>query len=357
MVGKSLIKKFRAKEIKVVECLPSSASNHRDSLSKRCRAANYGKVDVFLSIHHNACPGGYGSECLCIKGGQRNALSERLSKVILEEVCKLGLRNRGVKDRRDLYVINNTTMPAIIVECAFVDSARDMKGYDTEKMAEAIFRGVCRFYGISLNSGQGELGGVSVSGSGENLGGISSSGNHGGTSSLKYHLVQKGDTLWGISRKYGVSVDKLVERNGIKDKGQQNALSERLSKDILEEVCKLGLRNRGVKDRRDLYVINNTTMPAIIVECAFVDSNRDMNGYDSEKVAEAIFKGVCKFYGIDLSGGGNQGGTSSSKYHVVQEGDTLWGISRKYGVSVDRLIERNGIEDKNRIYVGQKINL
>ena len=220
LVGKSLIKKFRAKEIKVVECLPSSASNHRDSLSKRCRAANYGKVDVFLSIHHNACPGGYGSECLCIKGGQRNAFSKRLSKVILEEVCKLGLRNRGVKDRRDLYVINNTTMPAIIVECAFVDSARDMKGYDTEKMAEAIFRGVCRFYGISLNSGQGELGGVSVSGSGENLGGISSSGNHGGTSSLKYHLVQKGDTLWGISRKYGVSVDKLVERNGIKDKNR-----------------------------------------------------------------------------------------------------------------------------------------
>ena len=97
-------------------------------------------------------------------------------------------------------------------------------------------------------------------------------------------------------------------------------------------------------------------MPAIIVECAFVDSVRDMNGYDSEKVAEAIFKGVCKFYGIDLSGG-SQGGASSPKYHVVQKGDTLWGISRKYGVSVDRLIDRNGIEDRNRIYVGQKINL
>lgn len=140
LVGKALIKRFMAKGVKVVECLPSSASSHRDSLSKRCRAANYGKVDVFISIHHNSCPGGYGSECLCIKGGQQNALSERLSKVILEEVCKLGFRNRGVKDRRNLYVINNTTMPAIIVECAFIDSARDMNGYDSERMAEAIFR-------------------------------------------------------------------------------------------------------------------------------------------------------------------------------------------------------------------------
>ena len=197
LVGKSLIKKFRAKGIKVVECLPSSASNHRDSLSKRCRAANYGKVDVFISIHHNACPGGYGSECLCIKGGQQNALSERLSKDILEEVCKLALRNRGVKDRRDLYVINNTTMPAIIVECAFVDSNRDMNGYDSEKVAEAIFKGLCKFYGIDL-----------------------SGGSQGGASSSKYHVVQKGDTLWGISRKYGVSVDRLIDRNGIEDRNR-----------------------------------------------------------------------------------------------------------------------------------------
>ena len=206
LVGKALIKRFRAKGVKVVECLPSSASSHRDSLSKRCRAANYGKVDVFISIHHNACPGGYGSECLCIKGGQQNALSERLSKVILEEVCKLGFRNRGVKDRRNLYVINNTTMPAIIVECAFVDSARDMNGYDSEKMAEAIFIGVCRFYGIDLSGVEG------------NLGGTSSSGNQGGTSAPKYHVVQRGDTLWGISRKYGISVEMLVEMNEIKDR-------------------------------------------------------------------------------------------------------------------------------------------
>ena len=189
-----------------MECLPSSASCHRDSLSKRCRAANYGNVDIFISIHHNACPGGYGSECLCIKGGQQNALSERLSKVILEEVCKLGFRNRGVKDRRDIYVINNTTMPAIIVECAFIDSAKDMNGYESEKMAEAIFRGVCRFYGMSVSGIEG------------NLDETSSSGDQGGTSSPKYHVVQKGDTLWGISRKYGVSIDRLVEMNGIEDR-------------------------------------------------------------------------------------------------------------------------------------------
>lgn len=203
LVGQALIRRFRAKGIKVVECLPSSANNLRDSLSKRCRAANYGGADVFISIHHNACPGGYGSECLCIKGGQQNALSERLSGVILEEICNLGFRNRGVKDRRDLYVINNTTMPAILIECAFVDSEGDMKNYNPEGMANAIFNGVCRFYGISLSGGSS---------------GCTEGGNLGGTSYPKYYVVQKGDTLWGISRKYGVSVEDLVKINGIKDR-------------------------------------------------------------------------------------------------------------------------------------------
>lgn len=50
-----------------------------------------------------------------------------------------------------------------------------------------------------------------------------------------------------------------------------------------------------------------------------------------------------------------QGGTSSSEYHVLQKGDTLWWTSRNYWVSVERLVKRNGIKDRNRIYVGQNI--
>lgn len=44
-----------------------------------------------------------------------------------------------------------------------------------------------------------------------------------------------------------------------------------------------------------MYVINNTTITAIIVECTFVDFDRDINWDDYEKMAEAIFKGVCMF--------------------------------------------------------------
>lgn len=42
------------------------------------------------------------------------------------------------------------------------------------------------------------------------------------------------------------------------------------------------------------------------------------------------------------------------KKHVVQQGDTLWGISQKYkGLTVERLCELNRINTKHKLYVGQ----
>ena len=42
--------------------------------------------------------------------------------------------------------------------------------------------------------------------------------------------------------------------------------------------------------------------------------------------------------------------------HNVVQGDTLWGIAQKYGVTVAQLLERNpDIKNPNRIWVGQKV--
>lgn len=51
--------------------------------------------------------------------------------------------------------------------------------------------------------------------------------------------------------------------------------------------------------------------------------------------------------------------TSSDKtsYQVVtvQKGDTLYQLSRKYGVSIQQIIEANKIENPSKIWVGQKL--
>ena len=146
-VGSALIMKCRNAGINVVDCTPHSAESLYNSLNQRCLAANKANADFFISIHHNACPGGHGAEAFCITGG----LSEEVGNIILQEICSLGLSNRGVKDRRNLFVINQTAMPALLVECAFCDSEGYMSGYNTIAVADAIFRGICKAFDVKAS--------------------------------------------------------------------------------------------------------------------------------------------------------------------------------------------------------------
>ena len=190
LVGNALISKLSERGIKVVNCTPNTAKSLNDSLYQRVITANNSGATLFVSIHHNACPGGYGAEVLCIKNNYQGGLSTKVGQAILNELSSLGLRNRGVKDRRDLYVINNTSMPALIVECAFVDSSLDMKNYNPEKTAAAIYKGICTALALSENQKPS-------------------------TNEEEYYIVKYGDTLWAISRRFNTTVDKLVALNNI----------------------------------------------------------------------------------------------------------------------------------------------
>ena len=48
-------------------------------------------------------------------------------------------------------------------------------------------------------------------------------------------------------------------------------------------------------------------------------------------------------------------GQSEGPIYVVQAGDTLTGIARRFGTSVDSLVALNGIEDASRLFVGMEL--
>ena len=68
--------------------------------------------------------------------------------------------------------------------------------------------------------------------------------------------------------------------------------------DIAKRICnqmeRIGFINRGVKTRADLYFLNHTKAPAILIETCFVDDKDDYMLYTSDRddVARAIVKGV-----------------------------------------------------------------
>ena len=41
--------------------------------------------------------------------------------------------------------------------------------------------------------------------------------------------------------------------------------------------------------------------------------------------------------------------------YIVQDGDSLWNIAKKFRSTVDEIARMNGIEDRDRILVGQKL--
>jgi len=65
---------------------------------------------------------------------------------------------------------------------------------------------------------------------------------------------------------------------------------------VVQSIAELGFRNRGVKlqgkDGKGLYVLKHTRMTAILVEGCFVDSKSDMERYDPDRMAFAIWRGL-----------------------------------------------------------------
>ena len=56
-------------------------------------------------------------------------------------------------------------------------------------------------------------------------------------------------------------------------------------------------------------------------------------------------------------GSGSSSSGSSKQYYTIKSGDTLSGISAKYGTSISQLCSWNGIKNANKIYAGQKIRV
>lgn len=140
-VGTKVIAKLKALGHTVVNVTPSSASSVSSSLAQRVNKANAEGGDLYVAIHFN-CGGGHGVE---VWSGSQTSSS--VAQKVLDAIVELGFVNRGVKIQgqngyEHLYVLNNTSMPAILTEGCFVDSQSDMNLYNAESMANAIVEGL-----------------------------------------------------------------------------------------------------------------------------------------------------------------------------------------------------------------------
>ena len=116
------------------------------SLSKRARVANAAEADLFVSIHCNSAPNASANGMEVYHYTHASEASKRAARVIYDRLLPAsGLKGRGAKSE-NLAVLRETSMPAVLVELAFIsndgDRAKLVSEEWLERAAKAIAEGI-----------------------------------------------------------------------------------------------------------------------------------------------------------------------------------------------------------------------
>lgn len=144
------------------------------------------------------------------------------------------------------------------------------------------------------------------------------------SAAVETHLVMPGETLWSISQKYGIRLSSLKSKN-------------RIRKDADLKVGMV-LNLREPRKRGDEIPVIPVYLPARetkTVIATTVEQPTEVSPTTPASPPEKI--------------------QSEKTIHTVSQGETLFAISRKYGVSVESLKSWNNIGSQNIISIGQKL--
>ena len=121
------------------------------SLGNRAAEANMWGADLFVSVHCNSATNAPANGMEVYVHTSRGTDSTRAAHAIYDRLLPAsGLKGRGVK-AKDLAVLRETDMPAVLVELAFIsndnDRAKLVSDEWQERAAEAIAAGVMEAVG------------------------------------------------------------------------------------------------------------------------------------------------------------------------------------------------------------------
>lgn len=149
------------------------------------------------------------------------------------------------------------------------------------------------------------------------------------------HIVRKGETLSTIARKHRVSVADIRKWNKLGSKSIIRT-GQRIAIHKASQPSGAGgsgnARSLVVAAKEEVALANNEAVPVREQQTAV-------------KVAET--KTPAKASSTTKVAG-------NLRYHTVQKGDTLWLISQKYGLTIDKLKKANQIKGNN-LKPGQKL--
>lgn len=311
-------------------------------LATRVKRANDAKADLYISIHANALTdkkwGTHGGTETYVYMGSKE--SERIGKIIHKHLMKgTPLRDRGVKKGNHLYVLRNTKMPAVLVECAFMDNLEEAKLLLSDafrrECAREIAMGICEAYGVKFKDG---VSSTPTSSSKTN-------NNSNSSSTDKLYRVRK---TWA---------DIKTQKGAYKDLNNAKKLADTLKSQgykVFDWNGKVVYDPNPTKttktkeDNNKWYRVRKSWSD----EKSQIGAFKELDG--AKKTADLHAKEGYKVFDWNGKVVYTPKIKENTVTHTVVKGDTLWSISQKYGVTVDEIKKKNKLKD-NTIYIGQKL--
>jgi membrane-bound lytic murein transglycosylase D len=151
------------------------------------------------------------------------------------------------------------------------------------------------------------------------------------------HVVSRGETVWAIAARYGVSCGEVLATNGLG------------SRDKIYPGQKLSIPGSGAAGSAVYTVKAGDTISEIARSHGVSTSSvLTANGIGAR---DRIYPGEK----IKIPGGG--AARDEIIVHKVSRGETITSIARKYGASSSSVLRENGLGPRDKIYPGQKIRV
>ena len=265
---------------------------------------------------------------------------------------------------------------------SYTDATAYLTGrYATDPSYAGKLNNIILTYGLTKydTPASGNAGGGATTGGNTNTGNTGSNANTGstGTTSTTY-TVKSGDSVWGISNSFGISMSQLIERNNIKNnfiypgqkltiKGGQtpgsstnnsgNNTNSSGNSNISAGTGQTSGIKYTVKSGDSVWKIANDHGISMnqLIEWNNIKNNFVYPGQQLIVSNGGSSSSTTTNTGNASSSSNNAGSTAASgtKY-TVKSGDSVWSVSNKYGISMNQLIQWNNIKN-NFIYPGQQL--
>ncbi len=163
---------------------------------------------------------------------------------------------------------------------------------------------------------------------------------------LQVYTVRPGDSLWAIAQQFGVSVQSIIDLNNPPYPNRLTpgqSLIIRTDAEAPEEPAEPeepAFQEYTVRSGDTIWQISRR----------FGVSMQDIIDLNNITNASRIYPGQVLRIPVPT-----QPPAPGQRVYVVRPGDSLWTISRRFGVSIDDILAANDLANPNLIYPGQEL--